>query len=119
MPCSLKVGISTPGSRSGEEMPSARSLPAWICCAISLRPPVADGDVAAHDLGQHLAAGAGHDVVHLGDVAAGRLDDQGAQDVVGTAQSEAAPADRAGVGLELGEQVANDLIGESAATTSG
>ena len=68
-----------------------------------------DGEMAAHDLRQHLAAGAGDDVVHLGDVAAGRLDDQGAQDVVGAAQREAAPAHRAGVGLELGEQVVHRL----------
>ena len=51
-----------------------------------------DGEVAAHDLRQHLAAGAGDDVVHLGDVPARRLDDQRAQDVVGASPGRTRPS---------------------------
>jgi hypothetical protein len=38
MPCSLKVGISTPGMRFSEVTPSARNLPDLIWPSYSLRP---------------------------------------------------------------------------------
>ena len=110
MPCSLKVGMSTPGSRSGEEMPRARSLPAWICWRDLVEAARRDGDVAAHDLRQHLAAGAGDDIVHLGGVAAGRLDDQARSGCGRDRPAEAAPADtEPGSALNLRDQVLQRL----------
>ena len=72
-PCSLKVGMSTPGRRSGEEIASARSFQPPAASEL-VEPAGRDRDVRAHDLGRHLAAGARDDVVHLGPVAADRLD---------------------------------------------
>ena len=66
-------------------------------------------DMATQDRGERLAAAGMGDVVDLGRINARRLGDQPGQDVVRTAGGAAAPGDRAGVGLQLGDEVAHVL----------
>ncbi len=108
-PCSFSVGMSTPGSRSSEERASARSLPAFDLRAELAVAGDADGDVAAQDRGQRLAAARVGDVVELGEVGADRLHDQPGDDVVGAADRSAAPGDRTRIGLQRGDEVVERL----------
>ena len=101
--------MSTPGSRSGEEMPIARRLPGLELARDLVEAAGRDRDLAADDERQHLAAGADRDVVHLLDVAAAGLDHEAAEEVVGRAGREAAPAHRTRVLRELGEEVLDGL----------
>ena len=49
------------------------------------------------------------DVVDLGRIGADSLDDQAGRDVIGAAGGATGPGDRAGIGLELGDQVVHGL----------
>ena len=78
---------------------------------LDLAQPFADaadagGHVAAHDRRQRFAAAGERHVVELGRIGARGLRDQAGQDVVGAAGRAAAPGDRADVGLQLLDQLA-------------
>ena len=91
----MNVGMSTPGRRSGEEMPIGRSFPGLELARDLVEPARGNCHLAAHDKGEHLAAGPHGDIIHLLDVATCSLDDEAAQQVVGRTESKSAPADRA------------------------
>src|SRR5215207_4062191 len=90
MPCSLKVGTSTPGRRCGEVTPMARSLPVPFVLAVT---GDAGGHVGAEDSGERLAAAGERYVVDLGCVGTGRGDEQRCHDVIDAAGRAAGEGD--------------------------
>ena len=110
MPCSFRVGTSTPAIRCAGGHGERAHL-AGLDLAFELAVARDAGrDLAADDRRDRLAAARKGDVVDLGDVAAGGLGEQRSQDVVGAAGRTARPSHLADIRLHGGGEVLDRLV---------